>query len=176
MQKSFEYIKILIRIVLILSLFTILLGIFFFPYTVSIGSIGLLIIAYLKDFSLKSIFIIEYELDNQINEEKNMINETYETFEDELNEDNKIKFSGNFIRINSVFNLDKNEMNNILNDFSTYGIIDDNILKSCEDTSYIQDDFINTEVQKKFYRLNFQDKKNYVAMINKTRKLSNQIF
>ena len=148
------------RISVFLTFLVLYLALCLCSFSNFLGLTSLVVLFFLKLFDFKKILEIEKKL------EPKFIDENTENFKKVFDQvkDNKIKenydaITGNFIKINSVFNSEISEILKILNDFSLYNLIDGNISIAEKDNSFGQNLNFNENISTLFYSLSFKNKK-----------------
>lgn len=166
-KNSLEFNKALLRILLLILILIIIFASYFLSYGVFSCFILLLLgLIYLKVVDLKQLFLRETELEKRVHVMKESISKTFI-------EENPKNIQGNFIRINSILDCDKNELCNILNDYSIYNLIDNEIIKADEDLSSNKvNDLSEQGLITKYYCISLKDKGGLLSKINKVQKQS----
>lgn len=133
-----------------------------------------MLVLYLFVFDIRDAIRIEKDLKKKLEQESDLDDIKYhlESSDGEkstLNEPNLNK--GNYIRISSVFNGEKKEISDLLNDFSVYGLIDKNIKKAEADNFYNHintNNSANSQIKTQYYTISYKDRK--ICFRNKTKR------
>lgn len=136
-------------------------------YTQFFSVLTVMLVLYLFAFDIRKIIKIEGKIDKKFKEEESFSlhrqNKNSAKIINNPNED-EIKLSkGNFVRISSVFNADKNEVCELLNDFSAYALVDENVKKAEADNYYNlinsnDANAANNQVKTQYYSVVYKDK------------------
>jgi hypothetical protein len=134
-----------------------------FSFTHFLGVLSSIIILYLFVFDIRNVLKIESKLEKKFKDEKTLklddqIKNSSTSPLKSIKEGNMVK--GNLIRISTLFNGEKNEICDLLNNFSSYALIDKNILKSGLDNYYNNNFNNNNEhTNSYYYQITLKDKK-----------------
>lgn len=136
-------------------------------YTNFFGILTIMLVLYLFVLDIRKIISIEGKLEKKFKDEKALVLnkhiqnsaviETPKTSESLAN-----LSKGNLIRISSVFNADKTEVCELLNDFSVYSLVDENVKKAEADNYYnqINANLANSsQIKTQYYSITYKDKK-----------------
>jgi len=125
-------------------------------------------------FDVRRILQIEQCLEKKYKDEKTLIlnkdMKTSASIEEDRAENNLKK--GSLLRISSIFNGEKNEICDLMNDFSIYGFLDENIVRAEADNYYNKtlSNNNNKFIQTQYYSIIYKEKFCY----GKRRKINKQ--